>query len=147
MQEIHRTTLIAIAVAVASSLVLAGCSSDDDDDDSGVNVSAPTSAAGDTYAATIESGSGIFASTGTFTISFSDTDDSYTLDGDDANVVDSAGTFAYSATGADATLTLEDSAAGAVTYELEFTTETSGRFTGSADSDPDSSQAGTFVRE
>lgn len=145
MQAISRTVLLGIMLV--GSLSLTACSSDDDDDDGGSGAEAPASVAGETYAATVESGSGLFATTGSFTIEFSATDDSYVIDGDDTNIADSTGTFDYSASGSTAVLALEDSGAGGVSFELEFDSDTAGSFTGSAESDPDAEQAGSFERQ
>ena len=108
-------------------------------------VTAPSSVAGKVYGATVTSGAGFFARTGTFTVNFSATQDTYFVTGDGVNVADSAGTYTYSANGNVGTVSIFDSISGNGSYVLTFTSTTSGTFLATAASDPASNQSGLFT--
>ena len=109
------------------------------------SVTAPTAIAGKVYRMTITSGSGFYATTGTYTVSFSSTQNIYTVTGDGVNVVDSAGTYTYSASGNVGSVSIVDSLVGNGSFALTFTSATGGTFVATASSDPNSSQSGSFV--
>ena len=68
-------------------------------DNSNSSVSAPGSLVDKTYKMTISSGSGLFETTGTYTVSFLNSQDLYVIFGDSDKISDSAGTYNYTATG------------------------------------------------
>ena len=105
----------------------------------------PTSIVGETARMTITSGAGFFATTGTFTVNISATQNIYTVTGDGVNVADSAGTYTYSANNNIGVVSIVDSVLGAGAFTLTFTT-TSSTFTATVVSDPASNQAGTFTK-
>ncbi len=109
-------------------------------------VTAPTSIAGETISMTITSGAGFFATTGTYTVSFSANQNIYTVTGDGVNVADSAGTYTYSANSNIGLVSIVDSAVGAGSFALTFTSATGGTFFATVVSDPASNQAGTFTQ-
>ena len=127
-------------------ILIQGCSSGGDDSSTPA-VTAPTSIAGDTVRMTITSGVGVFATTGTFTVSLSANQNIYTVTGDGVNVADSAGTYTYSANNNIGVVSIVDSVVGAGAFTLTFTSTTSGTFVATAVSDPASNQAGTFTRQ
>ena len=108
-------------------------------------VSAPASISGSTFKITVSSGSGGFASTGTADIVFSDTTNQYVLHGDTVNTADSAGTFSYSSSSNKGTIAVDDSAYGKGSWNLTFTSGTSGTFTADMEQNPSASQTGSFV--
>ncbi len=72
-------------------------------------VSAPSTLMGRTYRVTVESGSGVFPSTGTFTAVFLSSQPWYTTQGDGVNSHDSWGMYIYSSSGASGTVKADDS--------------------------------------
>lgn len=148
MEATTRSSMRFAACAVLA-FALSGCGDDDDGDavdpSDDAAVSAPASLAGKRYRLDIESGSGALASEGFFTVAFADAGDTYVSTGDGIRVGDAAGTYTYVASGDRGTVVAEDSATGTLRYRLLFTTPASGRFTGTADADPDATQSGTFV--
>jgi hypothetical protein len=125
--------------------LIQGCSSGGDDAPPAPAVTAPTSIAGETIGMTITSGAGVFATTGTYTVSISANQNIYTVTGDGINVADSAGTYTYSANNNIGVVSIVDSVVGAGAFTLTFTSTTSGTFTATVVSDPASNQAGTFT--
>ena len=71
-------------------------------------VSAPGTLAGKTYRVTVESGSGVFPSTGKFTVVFSSSQPWYTTQGDGVNSRDSWGMYIYSSSSASGTVEVDD---------------------------------------
>ncbi|MFT5659298.1 MAG: hypothetical protein ACI9KN_002581 [Gammaproteobacteria bacterium] len=61
-------------------------------------VSTPASLAGKTYRVTVESGSGVYATTGTFTVTFSGSQPTYTTIDATLSLIDSRGSVAMSTT-------------------------------------------------
>ena len=122
---------------IALSLTIIGCSNSSDSGDNS-SVTAPASIRGKFYKMTINSGSGLFATAGTYTISFSPNQNTYTVEGDDVNVVDSEGTYTYSTNGSTGVAAIVDSIIGNGAFSLTFTSST-------AESDPNSMQTGTFT--
>ena len=94
---------------------------------------------------TISSGSGFFATQGTYTLIISNTQNIYTVQGDGVNVADSSGTFTYTATGNQGLTAIVDSVLGSGAFAFTFNTATSGSFQVTAASDPNSKQSGTFT--
>ncbi len=131
-------------LVVFALILIQGCSSGGDS--STPVVTAPTSIAGDTVRMTIASGAGVFASTGTLTVTFSANQNIYTVTGDVVNVADSSGTYTYSANNNIGVVSIVDSVVGAGAFTLTFTSTTSGTFTATVVSDPASNQAGTFTQ-
>ena len=109
-------------------------------------VTAPTSIVGDTINMTIISGAGFFATTGTYTVNISATQNTYTVTGDGVNVADSAGIYTYSANNNIGVVSIVDSVVGTGAFTLTFTSTTSGTFVATVVSDPASNQIGTFTR-
>ena len=112
------------------------------DNSSGSSVSAPSSIAGKTYRGTISSGSGNFASTGTFTVTFGSA--TYSITGDGANTINSNGTYTYSPVGSLGTATASDSAIGLLVMAFTYNSSNSGNYAASA-SPGFGSQTGSFV--
>lgn len=139
MVDIRKMTILLAA------LTLSACSSSDDDDD-GDTVVAPSSVAGQTYTMTIESGSGVFASTGQFTVGLSDAGDTYVVTGDGVNTNDSTGTYTYESSGNTGIVTFSDSAAGEGSYEITYLTDDSGSYVARLASDPATRQDGSFTQ-
>jgi hypothetical protein len=135
--------ILNLFTAILLSLVIVGCSSSDSTPAS--NVTAPTSISGKTVKITVSSGSGGFASTGTGDIVFSGTTNQYVLRGDTVNTADSAGTFSYSSSSNIGTIAVDDSGYGKGSWNLTFTSITSGTYTANMEQNPSASQTGSFV--
>ncbi len=127
--------------AILLSLVIAGCSIVSIDEPV---VPAPASISGKTVKITVSSGSGGFSSTGTAEMVFSNTTNQYVINGDTANIADSAGTFLYSSSSNIGTIAVEDSAFGKGNFNLTFTSTTSGTYTADMEQNPSASQTGSF---
>jgi len=126
------------------SIALIGCSSTDSNNiDS--DVSAPSSISGKTVEFTISSGSGVFASSGTWAEVISNTENQYVDTGDTVNTVNSVGLFRYSANGNKGTVYFFDSAAGNGHLYLTYTSSTSGTYTADAVNSSSANQLGSFV--
>lgn len=112
-------------------------------------VSAPATVAGKTYRITVESGSGMFATTGTFTVAFLSSQPIYTKQGDGVNIGDSFGFYIYSASGDSGTLEIEDSNAPdtILSYSFTFNTAISGTYVATLAADVNSTQSGTFTEQ
>ena len=110
-------------------------------------VSAPGTLAGKTYRITVESGSGVFASTGTFTVVFLSAQPIYTKQGDGVNSRDSWGMYIYSSSGDSGAVKVEDSSAPNTIsiYSFTFNTAIFGTYVATATADVNSSQSGTFT--
>jgi hypothetical protein len=100
--------------------------------------SGPASINGNTYIATISTGSGGFASSGSYKVSFSSS--TYNLVGS-GGVADSNGTYSY----LNGIITMEDATLSSISCRLNFASETSGTYTCSGPSN--SGQSGTFAIE
>ena len=133
-------------IGIFLSIVLIGCSSiDSNNNDS--DVSAPSSISGKTFEFTISSGSGVFPSSGTWTVVISNTVNQYVVTGDTVNTVNSAGLFTYSANGNKGTVYFFDSAPGKGHLYLTFTSSTSGTYTADAVNSSSANQSGSFVEQ
>ena len=112
-------------------------------------VSAPGTLAGKTYRVTVESGSGVFASTGTFTVGFLSDQPIYTTQWDGINFRDSWGMFIYSSSGDSGTVKVEDSSAPNTIsiYSFTFNTAISGTYVATTTADVNSRQSGTFTEQ
>ncbi len=108
-------------------------------------VSAPSALAGNTYRVTVESGSGVFASTGTFTIAFLSSQPWYITQGDGVNFFDSWGMYIYSASGASGTVKMDDSKVSKVDLSFTFNTDISGTFVVTETADGNTTLSGTFT--
>ena len=108
-------------------------------------VSAPGTLAGKTYRVTAESGSGVFASTGTFTIAFLSSQPWYTTQGDGVNFFNSWGMYIYSSSGASGTVKVEDSNVSKVVLSFTFNTAISGTYAVTSTADGNSKLSGTFT--
>ena len=104
-------------------------------------ISAPASLDGRTLDCTVTSGSGGFATTGTFRISFAAS--TYAILGDGVNVGNSVGTYNYLAVGAVGTAAFVDSVIGSGNFAFTYTSATTGTY--SANGAVGGIQAGTFV--
>ena len=125
------------------SIALIACSSIDSNNiDS--DVLAPSSISGKTVEFTISSGSG-FASSGTWTVVVSITENQYSATFDTENPTNSAGLFTYSVKGNNGTISFYDSIWGRGHLYLTFTSSTSGTYTADAVNSSYAYQSGTFV--
>jgi hypothetical protein len=107
-------------------------------------VSAPSTLTGKAYLLTVESGSGVFTKTGTFTVVFSSSQPTYTSQGDGVNFGDSGGIYIYSSSGDSGTVKTNDSVVSKVVYSFTFNTASSGTYVATATSGVNSNQLGTF---
>jgi hypothetical protein len=110
-------------------------------------VSAPDTLTGKTYRVTVESGSGVFASTGTFTVGFLSDQPIYTTQWDGVKFRDSWGMYIYSSSGDSGIVEVEDSSAPNTisTYSFTFITAISGTYVATTTEDVNSRQSGTFT--
>ena len=108
-------------------------------------ISAPSTIAGKTYRVTVESGSGAFATAGTFTVDFLSSQPFYTKKGDGVNTGDSWGMYIYSPSGASGTVEVDDSIGLKLVYSFTFNTAISGSYVATSTSDENSRQSGTFT--
>ena len=108
-------------------------------------VSAPATLAGKTYRVTVESGSGVFPSTGTFTVDFLSSQPWYTTQGDGVNTFDSFGFYIYNSSGASGTVEVDDAHASKVVYSFTFNTAISGTYVVTSTAGVNSRQSGTFT--
>jgi hypothetical protein len=108
-------------------------------------VSAPGTLAGKTYRVTVESGSGVFPSTGTFTVVFLSSQPIYTTQGDGVNSRDSWGMYIYSYSGASGNVEVDDAHASKVVYSFTFNTAISGTYVATSTAGVNSRQSGTFT--
>ena len=111
------------------------------------SVSAPSTLSGKTYHGTVESGSGVFGSTGTFTIVFSSSQPTYTMQGDGVNIRDSGGIYIYSSSGDSGTLKIFDSGVSKVAFLFTFNTAIAGTYASTTVADVNSRQSGTFTEQ
>jgi len=123
------------SIALVFFLIVAGCGGGGGGP---ASLSGPASINGNTYIATISTGSGGFASSGSYKVSFSAS--TYNLVGS-GSVADSNGTYSY----LNGIITLEDTILSSISCRLNFTSETSGTYTCSGPSN--SGQSGTFALE
>ena len=129
-----------VVLLFGALVVLVGCGSNGGGG-SGELVDAPTSLVGRTLDATVTSGSGAFATTGSFRVSFGTS--TYALQGDGVNVANSSGTYTYTAVGSVGTAPFIDSGLGSGhTFAFTYTSTTTGNYSISG---PAGVQAGTFV--
>ena len=110
-------------------------------------VSAPATLAGKTYRVTVDSGSGVFASTGTFTVGFLSDQPIYTTQWDDVKFRDSWGVYVYSSSGDSGTVEIEDSSGVNAIYSFTFSAAASGTYVVTATTDENSRQSGTFSEQ
>ena len=104
---------------------------------------APNSIIGVTYA-TITSGGGEFAKTGSYLVQFKN-DGTYILDGDGINVVNSSGTYIYNKDSSNgATISIVDNLLGVAVYNLQLNALGKGTYKLTASLLPDAYQIGDF---
>ena len=108
-------------------------------------VSAPGTLDGKTYRVSVESGSGVFATTGTYTVAFLSSQPIYTTQGDGVNSRDSWGMYIYSYSGASGTVEVDDAHASKVVYSFTFNTAISGTYVATSTAGVNSRQSGTFT--
>ncbi len=132
-------------IIVLFSLTMLACSSSSDSGGGSSSVSAPSSLAGKVYNMTVTSGSGFFATTGTYTLTISNTQNLYVVTGDGINVADSAGSYTYTTSGNQGVAAIIDSVLSNGAFSFTFNTATSGTFLATAASDAASQQSGTFT--
>ena len=108
-------------------------------------VSSPATLAGKAYRVTVQSGSGAFATAGTFTVDFLSSQPFYTRKGDGVNTGDSWGMYIYSPSGASGTVEVDDSIGLKLVYSFTFNTAISGSYVATSTSDENSRQSGTFT--
>jgi len=109
-------------------------------------IDAPSSINGNIYKVTVTSGSGFYATSGTYTVSFATSTNTYTVEGDGVNTSSSSGSFVYTTDGNKGTVSIVDSVVSSGKFVLTFESETSGTLKATADSDSSSSQTGSFVQ-
>ena len=131
-----RSQLVVLCVALA---LLVGCGNSGGGG-SGDPVDAPSSLAGRTIDVTINSGSGFFATTGTFRVSFGGSN--YAIQGDGVNVGNSIGFYSYAAVGAVGTAVFIDSLVGDGNFAFTYTSSSRGTY--SANAAIGGFQSGTF---
>jgi hypothetical protein len=110
-------------------------------------VSAPSVLSGKTYRLTVESVSGAFDKTGTYTVVFSSSQPTYTTQGDGVNFGDSGGMYIYSSSGDSGTIKIFDSVTSKVAYSFTFNTAISGTYVATAMADVNSRHSGTFTEQ
>jgi hypothetical protein len=108
-------------------------------------VSAPGTLSGKAYRVTAESGSGVFPSTGSFTVVFLSSQSWYTVKGDGVNFPDSWGMYSYSSSGASGTVKADDSIGSEVVFSFTFNTAISGTYVATSTADVNSRLSGTFT--
>jgi len=133
-------TRISSCLFLTCALAASGCSSDND------NVIAPASITNTSYLMQIESGSGLFADTGSYVIRIA-ASDTYDNLGQTDNLGDSTGTYVYTSNAQQGLITFSDSTLGNGTLALNFETSTTGSFLMTLTSDTDSRQSGTFEEQ
>ena len=130
-----------LGVLVMLIFTLGACSKNNDKD------LAPDSLAGKMYQVVVNTGTGLFAATGTATLSF-DAGGNYTTTGD-ANIVADNGTYTYTKVTDDTgefQLASNVIPAFQATYVFTYTTEGAGNFTASLPATGDT-QSGTFTEQ
>jgi len=95
----------------------------------------------------VGSGSGVFASTGTFTVGFLSAQPIYTTQWDGVNFRDSWGMYIYSSSGDSGTVKVEDSSGKNAIYSFTFNTAISGTYVATETADVNSRQSGTFTEQ
>ena len=141
MKAIGCLTLLFLTMSLIS------CSSSDigSIDGGAAAVSAPSALSGKTYRVTVESVSGAFEKTGTFTVVFSSSQPTYTTQSDGYG--DSGGMYIYSSSGDSGTIKIFDSVSSKVAYSFTFNTAISGTYVATAMSDVNSRHSGTFTEQ
>jgi len=91
----------------------------------------------------------MFATTGTFTVTFLSSQPIYTKQGDGVNVGDSWGMYIYSASGDSGALKIEDSYAPdtILSYSFTFNTAISGTYVATVAADVNATQLGAFIAQ
>jgi len=133
-------------ILLFACFVFASCSSSDSGGGGSSSVAAPSALTGKIYRMTITSGGGILAITGTYTVNFSSTQNTYIVTGDGVNVADSAGSYTYSTNGNIGLASVLDASFSTGSFAFSFTSATGGTFLATVTSDPNSSQTGSFVQ-
>jgi len=143
MKAMAYFTFLALTISLISCSI-GGISSSDGE---AAAVSAPDTIAGKTYRVTAKSGSGVFASTGTFTVVLLSSQSWYTTQGDGVNFGDSWGMYTYSSSGASGTVKVDDSNVSEVVFSFTFKTAISGTYVVTSTADGNSTLAGTFTEQ
>ena len=141
MKAMAYFTLLSLSMSLTSCSI-GGSSSGDGE---AAAVLAPSTLAGKTYRVSVESGSGVFPSTGTFTIVFLSSQPWYTLQGDGVNTRGSWGTYSYRSSGASGTVDIDDAYASKAVFSITFNTAISGTYVVTSTADVDSWLSGTFT--
>jgi hypothetical protein len=137
--------LLTIFLVVIFSATGCGDDSDSDGNISNPEVSAPSSFAGKSYRLTINTGVGFFATTGTSTVAFSNTVNTYKALGDGVNSFNSSGSYTYTTSGSQGNAVVVDSSFSNGNFILTFTSSTTGTYQATSQSDPNSNQTGSFI--
>jgi hypothetical protein len=135
--------LFAIFLVVIFSAT--GCGDDSINNSSNSSAPAPSSLAGKSYRLTINTGTGGFATTGTSTVAFSNTEDTYKVLGDGVNSFNSSGAYTYTANGSQGNVAVVDSAILNGSFILTYTSSTTGTYQALAEFDPDANQTASFI--
>jgi len=141
MKAIVYFTFLSLTMSLISCSI-GGISSSDGEAEA---VSAPSTLAGKAYRVTAESGSGVFPSTGTFTVVFESSQPWYTTQGDGVNYGDSWGMYIYSPSGASGTVKVDDSNVSKAVISFTFNTAISGTYVVTSKADVNSRLSGTFT--
>ena len=141
MKAIGYFTLLFLTMSLIS------CSSRDigSSDGGAAPVLAPSALTGKTYRVTVESVSGVFEKTGTFTVIFSNSQPTYSTHSVDYG--DSGGMYIYSSSGDSGTIKVSDSVSSKVAYKFTFNTAISGTYVATPMADVDSRYSGTFTEQ
>lgn len=134
-----------IFLSLAMSLISCSTGGTSGSDGEATAVSAPGSLAGKSYRVIVESGSGVFASTGTFTIASLSSQPRYTTQGDGVNFFDSWGMYICSSRGASGTINVEDANISKVGPSFILNTAISGTFVVTETADGNSTLSGMFI--
>jgi hypothetical protein len=126
---------------MVAMLLSFSCGGDGNSGSSAPPVSAPPSLENRTLDCVVTSGSGGFATTGTFRVSF--TASTYAILGDGVNTANSNGTYTYTQVGDVGTATFIDSVIGAGNFAFTYTSASAGTY--SVNATAGGAQAGTFV--
>ena len=128
-------------ILLFTCFVIVSCGADSGSD----SFTAPSSISGKVYRMTVDSGAGFFATTGTYTLSFSSTQNTYVVTGDGVNVADSVGSYTFTTNGNLVIASIVDSSLGNGSFALTYSSATGGTFLATAASDAASNQSGRFV--
>lgn len=141
---------MSILMLIAAFFLVACGGSGSGSNDNNSSVKAPASLNGRIFNITIHSGTGFFASKGSYIIDFFELDSRqvYKITGDGTNVVETEGFYTYSVSDNTGRISIEDSSLGQGVIYYTFTSSTGGTYVASntdiKNSNPTSIQRGVF---